>query len=575
MKILFEGMGYESGKLSSVLPKNNFCKHQDTEFTSFVGYFYSREINEPVFILPKVFVNDGEKFLGDCYYKDLYNLDPNRPRKYLGKRYDHFLFDLSIRVYRTIRKYEKRTTLTSVDYNTLPIVYNNNCHNKQSSLLELYTGIIDFYQRNKYIFTFTSKTSHSGKKIKWHRTIASEKPIIVDNTPIYILPVSSVKSINYEEELIIILYSVLEYFKTQYGLKINFEFNYPILKRHEFMQLLNGKGVRILKKIKHKYYRDVFLRLWDLLYAFFDLNKKINMSGAYEESLLCSDFQLVFEDMIDDLIGDKDLPEDIRYFKDQKDGKVVDHLFQGKDILNDKEIFYIADSKYYKQGTAITGTPLEKQFTYAKNIIQYSINALLEGKERRNMRYRDNVTEGYNVTPNFFIQGVVMDKAAGQSSLRLKEQTWLKEIQFENRLFDRDTLMVLTFEIDFMFVMSMYISENRTKKDQFKRAAKTAFRQNFINMLKSRYSFYAIAFETMDHMKDLVRLCFKDLNGKIYRTDRSEFIVSGCQCLFLALEKSEKFKGENERLLGMLYDSNILDIYEVELNDEMPSLINL
>lgn len=54
-----------------------------------------------------------------------------------------------------------------------------------------------------------------------------------------------------------------------------------------------------------------------------------------------------------------------------------------------------------------------KQFTYARNIIQYNINDLLDFSKGGNsgnydgFRYRDPLTEGYSVTPNFFVRGEV------------------------------------------------------------------------------------------------------------------------------------------------------------------------
>lgn len=557
MKILFEGMRYDYKKLSSVLPDGFYYEKYGEAITDYVGYFYSckEDDGEPVFILPKVFIDRYGNILGlgdgNVQYRDVFDFGGTEYPKYLVRRYDHLLFKLSIWIFQAIQIYEKRGTVAHLE---LPNVYNSKRHKKQSSLMELYIGIINFYRSNRHIFTFISKTSHAGKKIKWHKTISSEQPVIVDNTPIYISPLKVLKRINYEEELIVLLYSVLNHFKRQFNLKIQFEFNYKIYTGREFQRLLNGQGVRILKRIKHKYYRDVFLRLWDLLYAFFEFNKEIRLKGSYQESLLCSNFPIVFEDMVDNLISDEDY-DDIKYYKDQKDGKIVDHLYQYNDLFDDGKIFYVADSKYYRDGSIIAGIPFEKQFTYAKNIIQDGIDVLLGNgsgaslkKIMNSMRYRDEATEGYNITPNFFIRGVIMDKNPGKHIQLSNIQKWSKRVHFENRLFDRDTLILLSFELDFMFALTMYLSKSKERIEKFKNDVHSEFRGRFIKTLEQHYDFYIISFDNDTKLNDVVREYFKKLNGKIYSPEHK---WNGKSCLILALENGHI---ENDDITRIFYE---------------------
>jgi hypothetical protein len=46
------------------------------------------------------------------------------------------------------------------------------------------------------------------------------------------------------------------------------------------------------------------ISLYNLLYAFFERSEKTQSKKQIEEVLLIKDFNIVFEDMIDDLIGD-------------------------------------------------------------------------------------------------------------------------------------------------------------------------------------------------------------------------------------------------------------------------------
>ena len=68
----------------------------------------------------------------------------------------------------------------------------------------------------------------------------------------------------------------------------------------------------------------------------------------------------------------------------------------------------------FQAGADLDEKSLYKQFTYAKNIIQLNINIFNKpGGQRKSdeqeiikdVRYRDQLTAGYNLTPNFFVRG--------------------------------------------------------------------------------------------------------------------------------------------------------------------------
>ena len=112
--------------------------------------------------------------------------------------------------------------------------------------------------------------------------------------------------------------------------------------------------------------------------------------------------------MVDHLIGDSGKLADL---KNQKDGKLIDHIYLDKSLISSKNnIFYIGDSKYYADELHPQGVSLYKQFTYARNAIQYNNIDQYYLKHKKNpnsIRYRDTETEGYNITPNFFIRPII------------------------------------------------------------------------------------------------------------------------------------------------------------------------
>ena len=117
-------------------------------------------------------------------------------------------------------------------------------------------------------------------------------------------------------------------------------------------------------QIKYKYFSDKALQLWQLYYAFFDETRKININTNQKEYLLVKSFYIVFEAIIDELIGDNPLPNGME--KKQNDGKIVDHMFTAQSLIDSesKQTYYIGDSKYYKMGHPFFGGRIYLQTIY-------------------------------------------------------------------------------------------------------------------------------------------------------------------------------------------------------------------
>ncbi len=222
-------------------------------------------------------------------------------------------------------------------------------------------------------------------------------------------------------------------------------FGYDLLKPTQIKEMISsGKGKMMLRQNRYKYFTDEMVALWNLLFTYFSECEKIqNREDSEEQAMLVREFNLVFEDMIDSLIGDNSLPNGL---KEQKDGKVIDHIYRDHSLIDtDDDIYFIGDSKYYKEDSDLGTNSIYKQFTYAKNVIQYSMDFFHRNKKYEDgIKYRDDNTEGYNITPNFFIRGhLEKDKLNDYSDPVLKKESGEHiSYQFENRLFDRDTFLI-------------------------------------------------------------------------------------------------------------------------------------
>lgn len=568
MRILIEEYQYDYEDVCDVL--KGFGVLQDAEgkvSISYVGYYFSTELNDCVFILPKVLLEGEtgeEKVFGHIDPKDLIDADNC---KELTSEERIFIYNLSVWIYRAItvfrnhefdRVEEREAQSSIVLYKQAPMMGHTR-KRRANTFLDVLLTLLEWNKRNESFVMFIVKNLHSGyNKINWTRTINKSQAVIQESngsthwqSVIYLTPINKKRQINFDEELLIIYYSVLQYIHDKYGFPVSINVNFPLIKGDKFARYINGYGKRRLKQIKYKYYSDKALELWEICYAFFDRPDNVMLRIDKREYLLVKSFHVVFEAIIDELIaGDQKLPKEL---KDQPDGKRVDHLYQYQQLVNnddDDKIYYIGDSKYYKRGNAIGKESVYKQFTYARNVIQWNIDLFNDGKAEEqtgHVKLRDDITEGYNIIPNFFISAnqnsllpeddiklIDSDKEEGQ-----RRQQYYLSRQFENRLFDRDTFLLAHYDVNFLFVVALYGRNNPVSKAQWRQKVRKMFRKEIQQMLKDNFEFYAITAKSDVNPESYIKENFQSLLGKVYHPfDNRE--GSDQQYFSLALRKPEK-----------------------------------
>lgn len=546
MKLLLEGRAYKKSFLETV-----FKNHQDfltpkggsktDAIPVGVGYFYSKDDNEHYFILPKVFCykqsSEKEQLFGeiDIPYNNAINVT-DQTMLTLKKWEVDVLQEIPLMLYKGIERYRHRkqfNTIVSEDQYQSLISSRNDTGD--ATLLDVILSLVDYYNTNKDLFISTYKQSHRGfNKISWQKTIRKCQPIVNRNKVIYPIIVNQRKEINYDEKLLVIFFNTLKYIK-EYGFRFQIEQPYNLYPENEFKRLAeSGMILKELKNIKNNYYSDKFIELWNLLHRFYDKTDKRGNKKSLDDYLLVKDFNLVFEDMIDYLLGDDNSTYNTDHLKEQKDGKIIDHLFKYQSLFGEgKEIYYIGDSKYYKESTDLQGTSLDKQFTYATNMIQTQIDYQKKLSQKPLLRYRDELTMGYDITPNFFISGFVRSYYK-KNEHRLSNRDENGELfirhrnQWENCLFDRDTLFVIRYTINFMFVLNTYAIGISSKKTAFKFDAKDIIKKDFQTILSDRYDIMKVY---PKNIGEFVDKHLKSLIGKIYHPSDE------CGYLVLAYEK--------------------------------------
>ena len=559
MRVIIEGYCYRASAVRDVLHELSSLENVGGEISvGYVGYYYNPQLRDCVFILPKVLVNEENKVFSRLDPHDIIDLDNCTE---LSSEERSFIYEFAVWIYRAIEVFNKSNPNSGIVLHRKIAEMGKGKRVLSNSFLDILLSLLRFNKEHYSFFTTILRNLHSGyNKINWTRTISRSTAWVQNDVPVYLNPVNKKRQINTDEELIIIYFSILNHISETYGFPVDITLGFELIKGRKFEHYLKGYGKRRLQQIKYRYFSDIQLRLWELCYAFFDKAHQIHIVAEQREYLLVKNFNIVFEAIIDELIGDKEPP---RGLKDQDDGKRVDHIYSYRNLTNnedDKPIYYIGDSKYYKIGNKISDESVYKQFTYARNVIQWNLNLFLDNSEenaalrKEHPIYRDELTEGYNIVPNFFISAKMDEKlsyADNVSTTNLENNTFLSR-HFENRLFDRDTLLVYHYDVNFLYVVSLYARENAHQKAQWKQKVRELFREKIQEALEENYKFYAMTPKPGVNHEKYLRENFQELLGKVYRP------FDDTNYLSLALDKQKE--SENKDLLDKLQK----DYYVVE-----------
>lgn len=561
MRIYFEKYLYKTDKIQKILGEH--LVHEDstkhTWETDRIGYIFvnTDDYSGPVFILPKSFLIDEGGRLNVLGMKGIYpedvmdTDDPANPLEIDGR--GSFLPELGLWLYRALNRFREEHEGTPISQRAMLDSQLPDSNSRDKDFLSTALDLMDFLKDHRNLFTQISLINHSGRdKIDWPKTVKGD-PFIEDGEPWYLDPAIKEKTIDIDDTLLVLYYSVLKYLRDKYRFPIDLgDVPYELLPENEVQRLIDtGVGSKQMRRIRHKYFRDDLKHLWGLLDSFFTYNSTDEDRNRTDEHLLVRKFETIFEAMVDSLISDTGGVEDL---KKQDDGKLVDHIFRFTSLIGSvSDIYFIGDSKYYRDDKRPEGVALYKQFTYAKNAIQYHIDKYYLANKRGpwppkgkgEIRYRDTLTEGYNITPNFFIRARVTEEDTDFSSPSLQKTFWDEDKEqenpptnrhFEDRLFDRDTLILREFSINLLFVIASYAGyEDECWSSDLHRT----IRDSFIESIDKEYEFFKLTPKN-ENTLGFDRLYIPWLNGKTYTLDESD------ESLIVAFEKSQRGQKDKE-----------------------------
>lgn len=129
--------------------------------------------------------------------------------------------------------------------------------------------------------------------------------------------------------------------------------------------------------------------------------------------------------------------------------------------------------------------------------------------------------------------------------------------QFLNRLYDRDTQLLSHYDVNFLFVLSLYARNNAGAKEAYRSSVRDKFRESIRTILNGHFTFYAMEAHPDVDSEKYLREHFKEVVGKVFNPYRDKNIYS------LALDMKES---ESRPLIDRLRE----DFYvaECKLGDE-------
>lgn len=225
MRILIEEYPYEVADVKDILHGMDALVNVEGRVSiHYVGYYYNTLLKDCVFILPKVLLKGKpgkELAFGKYMPEDIVNLEEQNP---LNSEERNFLYKFAVWIYRAIVVYknDKRND-TDIVYHSKIAHVGNGKRRLSNTYLDILLSLIQFNRENQSFFFFIVKNLHSGlNKINWTRTIATQTALVQNGQPIYLNPVNKKRQINFDEELLVIFFSILNYMATPTAFPKNF-----------------------------------------------------------------------------------------------------------------------------------------------------------------------------------------------------------------------------------------------------------------------------------------------------------------------------------------------------------------
>ena len=250
MKLFFEQYPYPPSIIKGILDKELYTDYNGLKVIPYVGYYYAPELldkngnisGDSVFILPKVFLTPGRlegenkvQLLAFGKYKpeDIIDVDTE---EILSHRDNEVIFGLSTWLYQAIAHFVNRNQSSEITKESFIQNVVSTRGDEDETFLDIVLSLLKFHKEHKNLFTYITILNSSGKStINWEKTINKTTAILTKKgIPFYPTTIAKEKTINFDEDLVVLFYSVLNYLKTKYQYRVERKIEYtPSFQREQ------------------------------------------------------------------------------------------------------------------------------------------------------------------------------------------------------------------------------------------------------------------------------------------------------------------------------------------------------
>ncbi len=171
MRVIIEGYHHRADAVRSILHELSPLESVEGAVSvGYVGYYYNPQLQDCVFILPKVLVNEENKVFSRLDPHDIIDLGANNPLKPEER---NFIYEFSVWIYRAIDVYNRSNPKNDIIYRRKIVEQGRGKHMVSNTFLDILLSLLRFNQEHRHFFTTTLRNQYSGyNKINWTRTIS-------------------------------------------------------------------------------------------------------------------------------------------------------------------------------------------------------------------------------------------------------------------------------------------------------------------------------------------------------------------------------------------------------------------
>ena len=175
MKLLVEEYPYRSELAQKILNRFEPKETRNGFSSDYVGYCFSKELQDCVFFLPKVILDTKDKAFDTFSPEDIIDVENSS----LNDDQKLFLNGLSVWIYRALKEYSTTQEDTSILKSQSFSEVSTGEH-VDGTYLDVILSLIKFYNENRDFFIYTLRNIHSQQhKINWQKRCPQAKMILI------------------------------------------------------------------------------------------------------------------------------------------------------------------------------------------------------------------------------------------------------------------------------------------------------------------------------------------------------------------------------------------------------------